>query len=179
MRADADDPAHSDRTRSSAASLIARRPGLAIAIAVLLAAGVLALLQARGPLVEVTTVTRSDIEQRLVASGRVRVVTSVQLTAQAAGRLTQVAVREGAHVRTGDLLAQIDDSEARAAAAAGGAAVAQARGRLQQLREVNAVMAGEHVERRPALRPLGTEQFEDDDPVLRGPVGGARHRVAR
>ena len=143
MRADADDPAHSDRTRSSAASLIARRPGLAIAIAVLLAAGVLALLQARGPLVDVTTVTRSDIEQHLVASGRVRVVTSVQLTAQAAGRLTQVAVREGAHVRTGDLLAQIDDSEARAAAAEGGAAVAQARGRLQQLREVNAVVAGE------------------------------------
>jgi HlyD family secretion protein len=143
MRADADDPAHSDRTRSSAASLIARRPGLAIAIAVLLAAGVLALLQARGPLVDVTTVTRSDIEQHLVASGRVRVVTSVQLTAQAAGRLTHVAVREGAHVRAGDLLAQIDDSEARAAAAEGGAAVAQARGRLQQLREVNAVVAGE------------------------------------
>jgi HlyD family secretion protein len=95
--------------------------------------------------VEVAAVTRADIEQHLVASGRVRVVTRVQITAQAAGRVTQVAVGEGQRVRSGDLLAQIDDREARAAAAEARAAVGQARGRLEQLREVSAVVTDEEV----------------------------------
>jgi HlyD family secretion protein len=124
---------------------IARRPSAWITLAVLLAAGVIGLMRARGPLVDVATVTRSDIEQHLVASGRVRVVTRVQLTAQAAGRVTQVAVREGQRVRPGDLLAHIDDREARAAVAEARAAVAQARGRVEQLREVGEVVAGERL----------------------------------
>jgi HlyD family secretion protein len=131
--------------RESAASAIARRPGVWITFAVVLAAGVLGMLQARGPLVQVAVVTRSDIEQHLVASGRVRVVTRVQLTAQAAGRVEQVAVREGHRVQRGDLLAQIDDREARSAVAEARAAAAQARGRVEQLREVSAVVAGERL----------------------------------
>src|SRR5687768_9226175 len=138
MSADADDEPRTGGTRrlAAAASAIARRPGIWITLFVLLVAGVLGLLQARGPLVEVAAVTRADIEQHLVASGRVRVVSRVQLTAQAAGRVAQVAVREGQRVRPGDLLAQIDDQEARAALAEARAAAAQARGRLEQLREV-------------------------------------------
>src|SRR5690606_29942840 len=105
MSADAD---ARPRTRTAARmSALARRPGIWITFAVLVAAGVLAMLQARGPLVQVTVVTRSDIEQHLVASGRVRVVTHVQLTAQASGRVVQVAVREGHRVHAGDLLAEI------------------------------------------------------------------------
>jgi HlyD family secretion protein len=124
---------------------IARRPTLWIALGALLAVGVIALLRARGPLVDVARVTRSDIEQHLVASGRVRVVNRVQLIAQAAGRITQVAVREGQRVQPGDLLAQIDSQEARAAVAEARAAVAQARGRVEQLRDVSAVVAREQV----------------------------------
>jgi HlyD family secretion protein len=128
-----------------AGAAIARRPGLWIAIAATLAAGAIVLLQARGPVVDAATVTRNDIEQHLVASGRVRVVTRVQLTAQEAGRITQMAVREGQRVKRGELLAQIDDREARTAVAEARAAVAQARGRLEQLREVGAVVAREQV----------------------------------
>jgi HlyD family secretion protein len=143
----------------AAASAIARRPGIWITLAVMLAAGVLGLLQARGPLVEVAVVTRSDIEQHLVASGRVRVVTRVQLTAQAAGRVTEVAVREGQRVRPGDLLARIDDSEARAAVAESRAAVAQSRGRLEQLREVSAVVADEQVREAEANYARAESEF--------------------
>jgi HlyD family secretion protein len=121
----------------------ARRPTAWIALAALLAAGVIGLLRARGPLVDAATVTRNDIEQHLVASGRVRVVTRVQLTAQAAGRITRMAVREGRRVKPGELLVQIDDREARTALAEARAAVTQARGRVEQLREVSAVVAGE------------------------------------
>jgi HlyD family secretion protein len=130
---------------SEAGVAIVRRPSLWITLAALLAVGVFGLLRARGPLVDVAVVTRTDIEQHLVASGRVRVVTRVQLTAEAAGRVTQVRVREGQRVRPGDLLAQIDDREARAAVAEARAAVAQARGRVEQLREVGAVVAGEQL----------------------------------
>jgi HlyD family secretion protein len=146
MSADADArPRTSTAARASAASAIARRPGVWITFSIVVAAGVLGMLQARGPLVPVATVTRSDIEQHLVASGRVRVVTRVQLTAQAAGRVEQVAVREGRRVQRGDLLAQIEDREARSAVAEARAAAAQARGRVEQLREVSAVVADERL----------------------------------
>jgi HlyD family secretion protein len=124
---------------------IARRPTLWIALTVLLALGVTGLLRARGPLVDGVPVTRNDIERHLVASGRVRVVTRVQLTAEASGRITRMMVREGERVKPGDLLAQIDDREVRAAVAEARAAVAQARGRIEQLRDVSAVVAGEQV----------------------------------
>ncbi len=124
---------------------IVRRPGVWIAIAVLLVAGILAVRHFRGPLIEVTAATRADIEQHLVAIGRVRVVTRVGLIAQTSGRVMRVTVEDGARVRPGDLLVQLDDSEARAAVAEARAAVAQARARIEQLREVNAVVASEQV----------------------------------
>jgi HlyD family secretion protein len=130
---------------ATAVSVFARRPGVWITVAVLLAAALLGIFLARGPLVQVAVVTRSDIQQHLIASGRVRVVTRVQLTAQVAGRVTQVAVREGHRVRPGELLAQIDDQEARSAVAEARAAAAQARSRVDQLREVSAVVAGERL----------------------------------
>jgi HlyD family secretion protein len=130
---------------AAAGAAITRRPSLWIAVAALLAIGVIGLHRLRGPLVDVATVMRTGIEQHLVASGRVRVVTRVQLTAQAPGRITQVAVREGQRVQPGDLLARIDEQEARAAVAEARAGVAQARGRVEQLREVSAVVAGEQL----------------------------------
>jgi HlyD family secretion protein len=128
-----------------AVSAFARRPGVWIAVVVLLTAALMGILRARGPLLQVAAVTRSDIQQHLIASGRVRVVTRVQLTAQAAGRVTLIAAREGQRVRSGDLLARIDDQEARTAVAEARAAAAQARGRVEQLREVSAVVADERV----------------------------------
>jgi HlyD family secretion protein len=153
-------PPETDRTfeHASGVAAIARRPAVWITVAVLLVACVAGLLRARGPLVDVARVTRTDIEQHLVASGRVRVVTRVQLTAQAAGRITQMVVREGQRVQPGDLLAQIDDREARAAAAEARAGVAQAQGRVEQLREVSAVVAGEQL--RQAEANFGRAQSE-------------------
>ena len=143
MSADEDAPRTAGEV--AAVSAFAHRPGVWITVAVLLAAGLFGIFQARGPIVPVAAVTRSEIQQHLVASGRVRVVTRVQLTAQTAGRVTQMAVREGRRVRPGDLLAQIDDQEARSAVAEARASAAQARSRVEQLREVSAVVAGERL----------------------------------
>jgi HlyD family secretion protein len=129
----------------AAADTLARRPGLWIAIAALVLLAIAAVLRARGPVVAVAAVTRTDIEQHLVASGRVRVVTRVELTAEASGRVTQVIARDGQRVEAGDLLARIDDREARAAVAEARASVARARGGVEQVREVGAVVAAERL----------------------------------
>jgi HlyD family secretion protein len=159
---------------ASAVSVFARRPGVWMTVAVLLAAVLLGIFQARGPLVQVAVVTRSDIQQHLVASGRVRVVTRVQLTAQVAGRVTQVAAREGHRVRPGDLLAQIDDQEARSAVAEARAAAAQARSRVEQLREVSAVVAGERLREAEANYSRAESELARSEALAKAGVVAAR-----
>jgi multidrug efflux pump subunit AcrA (membrane-fusion protein) len=91
-----------------------RRPGLSIAIGMLVIAGVIAAGRARGPVVATTVSSRTDLEQHVIASGRVRVVTRIQLSAQISGRVVAVRVVEGQRIRAGDLLVQLDDAEATA-----------------------------------------------------------------
>jgi multidrug efflux pump subunit AcrA (membrane-fusion protein) len=69
-----------------------RRPGLSIAIGMLVIAGVIAAGRACGPVVATTVVSRTDLEQHVIASGRVRVVTRIQLSAQISGRVVAVRV---------------------------------------------------------------------------------------
>jgi HlyD family secretion protein len=122
-----------------------RRPGVWVLIAILLAVAVIAVVRARGPVVVTTTVTRTDLEQHLVVSGRVRVVTRVELAAEVPGRVLTVRAVEGRPVRRGDVLVELDDAEARAAMRQAQAGVTQAAGRVERLREVGAVVATESV----------------------------------
>lgn len=122
---------------------ILRRPGFGIAVALLIVAGVIAAERARGPVVATTVAARTDLEQHMIASGRVRVVTRIQLSSQISGRAVAVRVVEGQRVRTGDLLVQLDDAEARAAVSQAKAAVSQASGRVEQLRKVGAIVTTE------------------------------------
>jgi HlyD family secretion protein len=120
-----------------------RRPGVAFAVVLLLVAGTIVAVRARGPLVTATVAARTDLEQHVVASGRVRVVTRVQLSAQIPGRVVTVRVVEGQRVKAGALLVQMDDREARAAVAQAKAAVSQASARVDQLRKVGAIVTTE------------------------------------
>jgi HlyD family secretion protein len=120
-----------------------RSPGLWILVAILLIAGVLTVLGTRGPAVPTALVSRTDLEQHLIVSGRVRVVTRVQLSAEVPGRVTAVRALEGRPVRKGEVLVLLDDAEARAGVAQAEAAIDQANGRVEQLRTVGAVVASE------------------------------------
>jgi HlyD family secretion protein len=122
---------------------LARRPGVWILVLIGLALLVTAVLRARGPAVATAQAARKDLEQHLVANGRVRVVTRMELSAQASGRVVAVPAVEGRRVQAGDLLVQLDDREARAAVAQARAAVGQAAARLEQARQVNVVVAAE------------------------------------
>jgi HlyD family secretion protein len=120
-----------------------RRPDVWIALALALVAAVVLLLRARGPAVRTALAARRDLEQHIVASGRVRVPTRVQISAQIAGLVVAVGAVEGQRVKAGDLLVQIDDGPERAAVAQAEAAVGQARARVEQLRKVGAIAANE------------------------------------
>ncbi len=73
---------------------IFRSPGVGIAVGVFIVAGVIAAVRARGPVVATAIASRTDLEQHVIASGRVRVVTRVQLSAQIAGRVMSVRAVE-------------------------------------------------------------------------------------
>lgn len=119
------------------------RPGLWLALVAVLALGGYAFLRARGPLVKTAVVTARDLEQHIVASGRVWVASRVQVSTQSGGLVLAVAVEAGERVAAGDLLVQLDDSQARAAVEQAKASVAQANARVEQLRRVGAIVASE------------------------------------
>lgn len=119
------------------------RPGLWLALVAVLALGGYAYVRARGPLVKTAVVTARDLEQHIVASGRVWVASRVQVSSQTGGLVLAVAVEAGERVAAGDLLVQLDDSQARAAVEQAKASVAQANARVEQLRRVGAIVASE------------------------------------
>jgi len=84
-------------------SNLLRRPSLWIAVALAVVVGVVLLIRARAPAVHTTAAARRNLEQHVVASGRVRVPTRVQVSAQLAGLVVAVGAVEGQHVKAGDL----------------------------------------------------------------------------
>jgi HlyD family secretion protein len=99
-----------DAPKSQWVRNLSRRPGVWILVVILLAAGVVGLARARGPRVRTVRVERRDLEQHLVASGRVRVPTRVEMAAQLSGLVVAVGATEGQRVAKGDLLVQLDDA---------------------------------------------------------------------
>jgi HlyD family secretion protein len=93
---------------------------------------------------------------QLPVSGRIEGYQS-DLGAKVGGRVVWVAVREGADVRRGQVLVEIDDAQARAQAAASAAAVVAAKDRARQAQATLAVLASQiHG------TALGGEQAEAD-----------------
>ena len=91
-----------------------RRLGLVAAAAV--AAGALYwLVLGRGPVVEVVNPTRGPVVAAVYATGTVEPVTWSRLGPTIRGRILSYPVREGDRVEAGQIIAQFDDSEPRAA----------------------------------------------------------------
>ena len=103
------------------------------AVLLLAAAGLRAFL---GPKVPAWQVERSELVQRVVASGRVLAPARIQVGSVVVGRVTRVPVDKGDRVKPGDLLLQLDDAEARAA-------LAQAAARLEQVEVVSVRVTAE------------------------------------
>ena len=137
---------------------VLRRPGLWLAVLAAAAAVAVALVRARGPVVPTAVAVRTNLEQHLIASGRVRTVARLELLAQVAGRVAGVYVDEGERVAAGTLLARIDDAEARAEVARVRAAVEQAAGRLENVRDRTVTVARQTLNQAEAV--LAFEEAE-------------------
>lgn len=110
------------------------------AVLLLAAAGLRAFL---GPKVPAWQVERSELVQRVVASGRVLAPARIQVGSVVVGRVTRVPVDKGDRVKPGDLLVQLDEAEAKAALAQARATVAQSVARLEQVEVVSVRVTAE------------------------------------
>lgn len=106
----------------------------AVAVLVLGALALVGLAWRRGPQVEVIAVQRAPLVRTLQFSARVATLSRVDVGSTVTGRVAEVRVTEGATVRAGDVLVQLEDQEWRAALAQAEAAEQQALARLAGLR---------------------------------------------
>ncbi|MES2297678.1 MAG: efflux RND transporter periplasmic adaptor subunit [Pseudomonadota bacterium] len=86
-------------------------------------------------------VSRADVVQSIVASGHVETPLRVDLGSQVMGKVRDVLAAEGASVKAGQALVQLDNAEASATVEQARAAVVQARARLAQIEHVGLPMA--------------------------------------
>lgn len=104
------------------------------AVVVLGVLGLAGLGWLRGPQVDVIELHRAPLVRTLQFSARVATLSRVDLGSTVIGRVAAVRVAEGATVRAGDVLVQLEDPEWRAALTQAQAAEQQARARLAGLR---------------------------------------------
>ena len=106
--------------------------------------------QKRSPGIRTAAVTRGNISVTVSATGAVAATSQVDVRSRAVGTVTQVYVQAGDRVRQGELLAVIDDPDARAALREAQATVnqdaanlADARAKLDQARQNVPLTAGQ------------------------------------
>ena len=102
--------------------------------AVVAAVAVLAIVKLRPPEVDSFVVQPAPLVRTLQFSARVATLSRVNVGATVTGRVAKVTVDEGAQVRRGDLLVQLETGELQAAMAQARAAERQAQARLAGLR---------------------------------------------
>ena len=106
-------------------------------LAVALAAGYFAFVEIAGPSVETARVTRRDIVQSVVASGRVAKPHRVDIGSQVIATVVEVPVAEGAFVKAGQRLIVLDSKEARAGERQAQATLANARAQYERNRALH------------------------------------------
>jgi HlyD family secretion protein len=163
-----------------------------------LAAGAIAAFLFRnailGTPVEVYQAVQTELVQSIVASGRVTTPRRISIGTAITGRVTSIPVAEGQSVARGDVLIELESSDARAALLQAHASVAQAQARLRQLRELGlpaaeqalaqaeaqAVQARRHYERNIELQQKGfVSQAALDDVRRNLDVAESQLRAAR
>ena len=113
----------------------------ALGAAVLVAAVAMGAATLRGPQVDALVVQSAPLVRTLQFSARVATLSRVDVGSTVTGRVAQVRVMEGAPVRQGDVLVQLESDELRAALAQAVAAERQAKARLEGLRSTGRTAA--------------------------------------
>ena len=108
---------------------------------------------------DIAEVTRGELVQTVVASGRITTPQRVSVGALVTERVARIPVAEGIDVRRGDVLMVLDDADERAAMAQAQAAIAQAEAKVRQLREVGLPGAQQTLAQAQANQVQAEQQF--------------------
>ncbi len=132
-----------------------------------------------GPQVPVELVARQTLVQSLVASGRVESPHRVEVGVQMTGRVARAPVTEGQVVTAGTTLLELESSELRAALGQAESALAAARARARQVREVQAPNTSQGVRQARLAHDAARDARVRNDALLRGgAIGEAAHEVS-
>ncbi|RCS57083.1 efflux RND transporter periplasmic adaptor subunit [Parvibium lacunae] len=116
---------------------ITRFYGWTACLALAVLAGAFFYFSGRSKAVETRTVESGELQQTIVATGRVVTPARAELGAQVTATIHQVLVREGEVVEAGQRLLTLRDGESEASLGQAQAAVREAQARLQQLKGVS------------------------------------------
>ena len=109
----------------------------AVVVIAIGAAGFFALQKLQGPTVEVVRAQPAPFEHTIVVSGRVQAPNRIEIGSVITGRVEKVFVEEGAIVKAGQPLIQLETSELKAALGQARAADTSAQARVTTVRELN------------------------------------------
>jgi HlyD family secretion protein len=148
--------------------VVRKRIILAILCLLVLAGGIYAVravrmrMAARRPTFELAEARRADVQVTVRATGTLQAMTTVEVGAEVTGRLLAVKVEANDAVRKGQVLAEIDPEQLRAAADQANAQVASAEASIQQAKAtlVEATLAADRSERLRAEGLVGQNDFE-------------------
>jgi HlyD family secretion protein len=132
--------------------------------------------RAPGKTVNVEALKLRDLEATVSASGKIQAHTTVNISSDTVGRVTQLSVQEGDRVKKGQFLMQIDPRNQQTATERGEAAVGEARASLEQQRTAivsareNLTLARENLRRQRDLwaQQLTTrEQLDNSENIVK------------
>jgi len=154
---------------------MSRRTVWIVGVLALLLAGLAAWWALRAPATAAWVVQAAPLVRTLQFSARVATASRVDVGATVTGRVAQVLVREGALVKAGDTLLQLEDAELRAAVAQAVATEQQSAARLAGLRSTGRSGAQAGVAQADSvLLAAQAELRRTQDLVARGFLSAAR-----
>lgn len=131
---------------------------IGIPLAVLLAYWLIQI--ALGPKVAGFSVTKGELIQTVVASGRVESPARVEIASEITGTVLSVPVAEGQTVRAGQTLIVLESADERATVEQAKAAVDQSTARMRQIRELSQPVSEQTLLQAQATLEIATKQYE-------------------
>src|SRR5262249_26384332 len=111
--------------------------------------------------VRIEAVQKRDLIASVTASGQVRPQTKVDVASDVSGKITKLVVKEGQMVKRGDLLLQIDPTQAQAAVERAEAVLASSKAQLTQSK-ANLDQAKKSYERSAAIKKANPQLMSDE-----------------
>ena len=160
-----------------------------IGLAVVVVVGLLAMnfaRQSRGNVqaVQLARVRLEDITSRVRAPGKIEPRTQVKVSADIPGKIRHLSVKEGDHVRKGQLLLQLDDAQYRANYDQARAALASGQARMHDAVATEKVVSSNHDRQKTLFEQHLLSQAEWDQAnsaweTAHATASAAREEVAR